>query len=79
MTAGHVFRHAPRKGVKLVGYQPLAGQPRDPEGRLILDWIYQATGIADVVDQAMKSPINMVTVEDGKMKVEPIAEADFFK
>lgn len=66
------------KGRAVVGYAPLPGQPRDDQGRLILDWIYAATGIADVVDQAMKSPINRVTVEEGKMKVEPIAQTDFF-
>lgn len=75
----HVFRNPPRKGVQPVGFAPLSGQPRDAEGRLILDRIYPATGIADVVEQAMASPINRVSFEGDKLKVTPIAEADFFK
>jgi hypothetical protein len=36
------FRNPPRKGARIIGYRPLTGQPRDAEGRLILEYIYAA-------------------------------------
>lgn len=43
---GHVMRHpAPMKGRAIVGIAPLSGQPRDAEGRVILDWQYAPKGV----------------------------------